>query len=248
MVTNVKQNLENEVKFIIDKSTSFSDLVIFIEKLSLLLDRQDLQTDVYYDNSRYDIINLKRGLRVRYLSEVLTNLEFKSLFKGKSGYAIEEVKLLEDNSLNYSELENILVYRLNICSREAFLQNKKGVSVEAFLIGLGLVPTVTLKKDRRVYIDREKKVEICVDSIEGLGTFVEVEAIDNSSPLFEEMVTKFQQSEFAQLDETHAGYLDLILSKNSKILTKTDFEKKFAENPKWNVKPNEDEIFSYLTG
>lgn len=247
MANNIKQNLEKEVKFTINASLSQADLIDFIGKLGLALDHQDSQTDVYFDNDNYDIINLKRGLRLRYSSGKLKSLEFKSLFKGENGFAVEEVKLFDKNTLDYAGLENILVNRLDICNQELFSQNKKGVAVEKFLSGLNLVPAVTLKKDRQVYIDQEKKVEVCVDMIYGLGTFVEVEAIDSTSPLFDELITKFEKSGFASLDKTHAGYLDLMLSKNSKILSKSAFENKYLENPKWNVKPNEVQIFLHLT-
>ncbi len=242
---NQKQNIEKELKFIISPKVSKEDIKVFLENLGLVFNHQDLQTDIYWDTNNFDIINLKRGLRVRYVSNVLKNIEFKSLFQDDSGkYVVEEIKLLKDNVLDKAVLEDILVNRLNICKDCEFKQN---LPIEQYFSNLGLKSSVTLKKERSIFMDLQKSVEVCVDTVENLGIFLEVESVGDTVGLFEKIVEELNNSGFAILDNTHAGYLDLILSKNPKILTKGDFEKRFAENHEWNVKNGERNVFLALT-
>lgn len=247
MTIKQKINIEREVKFKINPTWTKLELERFLKKLNLIKKEQISQKDIYWDNQICEIINLKRGLRVRYISDQIKDVEFKSLFKGESGqYVIEEIKLFKKGCLDTSSLKEILVNRLEICKAKDF-NNDDSDSPELFLSRLGLMPVVTLEKKRSVWIDNKREVEVSVDAVSGLGIFVEVEQIGRIGQVFDFIVKELENSGFAVRDITHSGYLDLILIKNNRITSKSEFEKRFMEDNMWNVKTGEKNIFLSLT-
>ena len=247
MIVKQNKNIEKEVKFKIDSKLAKSQLEDFLKKLGLVAKEQIFQKDVYWDNRTCDIINLKRGLRIRYISNKIKDVEFKSLFNKMNGqYVVEEIKLFKENMLDVSALKEILVTRLEICELKDF-DNDNSNSPEIYLSKLGLKPVVILEKERSLWVDKNNEIEVSVDIVTDLGTFVEIEQVDNSNRIYDEIVKKFEESIFATQDSTHGGYLDFILNKNSKITSKSEFENKFVKDSMWNVKPNEKNIFLSLT-
>ena len=144
MAIQRKINIEKEVKFKISPKFAKTQLESFLKKQGFVLKEQIQQRDTYWDNSTYDIINLKRGLRTRYVFDKLKSIEFKSLFLKKTGqYVVEEIQLFNNDRLDVSLLKNILVSRLEICKARDF--KKTGiVSPETYLSNLGLLPVVIL--------------------------------------------------------------------------------------------------------
>lgn len=240
-------HIEKEIKFKIDPNLPKEDLEGFLKKLGLTPKEQILQTDVYWDNQTCDIINLKRGLRARYVTGQIKEVEFKSLFKKKDGqYVVEEIKILNNGLLDIPELKNILVNRLGVCKITDF-DIKNPSSPEIILSEIGLAPMVTLEKERHLWTDQIKSVEISVDSITDLGMFVEIEQTDNTSTAYNNIVKAFSECGFATPDLFHSGYLDLILDKNNKICSRLEFENKFDNDYMWNVLDSEKDIYTDLT-
>ena len=247
MTMQQKTNIEKEVKFKINPRLAKLQLENFLKKQGLVAKERILQKDVYWDNQACDIINLKRGLRVRYVSNQVKDVEFKSLFKRENGqYVIEEIKLLKNGQFDISALKEILINRLGICGLKDFSDSDLD-SPEIYLSKLGLSCVITLEKERSVWINQNGGIEVSVDIVSGLGVFVEVEQIGGSDQTFDYIVKKFERSDFAIRDISHNGYLDLILNKNSKITSKSEFEKKFVKDNKWNVKLGEKDLFLSLT-
>lgn len=240
-------NIEKEVKFRIRPKLSKSQLKDFLKGLGLFIEKEILQKDIYWDNHNCDIINLKRGFRIRYVSGKIKDIEFKSLFKKNNGeYVIEEVKLFKDGMLDLSALKNILVSRLGVCTLEEF-NDFNSDFLEMSLTKLGLSPVVTLEKERSIWVDEKGEIEVSLDVVSGLGIFIEVEQVGDTDRVFDKVIKRLSESVFVDRDTTHSGYLDLILNKNCKITSKTDFEKKFRLDNKWNVKPNEEDVYLSLT-
>ena len=75
-----------------------------------------------------------------------------------------------------------------------------------------------LKKERGIWIDQKSEIEVSVDIVSSLGTFVEVEQTGESNRIFDSVVKKLERSSFAVRDTNHSGYLDLILNKNIKMI------------------------------
>lgn len=240
-------NIEKEVKFKIHSRVTGSELDKFLVKLGLTIKRREQQEDVYWDNKDCEITNLKRGLRIRYISNTVADVEFKSLFKGDNGqYVVEEIELLKNGVLDTSAIKNILADRLEIC-RAKDIKGSNLNSPEANFLNLGLLPVITLKKERRVWSDTAGEVEVSVDTISDIGVFVEIEQVDCQSQIYDHIVEKFEKSGFTTRDIAYGGYLDLLISRNDKITPAVEFEKKFAEDNRWNVKFGEQNIFLTLT-
>lgn len=247
MAKKQNNNIEKELKFKIDSDVTKTELDRFLSELGLVTKEMVLQKDVYWDNPNCDIINLKRGLRTRYISNQIRDVEFKSLFKTSNGqYVVEEIKILKNSQLDVSSLKEIMVNRLGLIQANNFVYDASGTP-EDILTSLGLSPVVTLEKERQIWEDQNGNVEVSVDSITNLGIFVEIEQVGNFSQVFDEIVEKFTKSNFATLDSSHSGYLDMILDKNNKIISKDGFEIKFHDDNMWNVQEGERDIFLNLT-
>ena len=195
------------------------------------------QKDVYWDTEGCDLINLKRGLRVRYLEGEFSSVEFKSLFKKDDGsFFIEEVNLLKDKCLDLDLLKSILVERLGVLTDE--FSKITGTSTTEILSSLGLKPTIILDKKRLIFTDRTQSHHICIDTIEGLPDHLEIESVKGNN--LKDIAAMFESS--LKLKKTQKSYIDLLLQKNDKILSSVEFEKRFKENRKWNIQPGENNI------
>ncbi len=90
--------------------------------------------------------------------------------------------------------------------------SKEGI--EGILETLNYVPAVTTKKTR--YITHYNNFEICVDNVEGLGDFIEVETITNegdAEPIQDEMFSFLESLGVKKEDRVFDGYDILILKK-----------------------------------
>lgn len=245
---STNKNEEREVKFEILNNVSVAKIQKLFTSLNLLYVGTEEQTDVYWDTEDCQIINLKRGLRARYLQNNLNAVEFKSLFKKKTGeFMVEEIKLLHDG-FDIGKLAYILNDRLEIGIKGNKAVGGAVKAVENLLKEMGLRPAVTFKKTRIVYRSNDASVEVCLDVVEGLNLFIEIECLKADVVAYEEMIIKISSMSRIKLQQIRCGYLDLLLQKNPKILSKSEFEDMFNLDYRWNVKPREAKYVSELLG
>jgi adenylate cyclase class IV len=197
------------------------------------------QKDVYWDDSLYTITNKKRGLRVRYVADELDSFEFKSLFINEAGEkVVEEVGLLNDGELNELKLQEILTNRFE------FVQLYRGANLEEILLSYGLKPAYSINKTREIYREKNGNIEISVDKIECLNPHIEIEYMDGNPQIYENIVEKFKQIDI--FNPTTKGYVELVMGNTPGIRSSEEFERLFAENPKWNVMHGEESIVEML--
>lgn len=229
-------NQEIETKFLFLGNTSVSAIRSKLEDLGFGLVRLEKQVDAYWDTEDCKIINLKRGLRLRYNEGKLCRAEFKSLFSsGKSKY-IEEIDLMPKGKISMPLLYEILCVRLSIVKEERFVGLDEVPDMPKLLKGLGLRPVLKIQKSRHVFTDSTGECEVCVDRIPGYPTYLEIETNSDTNTLhrFSCLITKN-----FQVKKTTLSYIDIVCDSDKRILSANEFSSRFVKNPGWNVQPAE---------
>lgn len=229
---------EIEVKYQVNSTKQ--ELMNLIKKLNLKFIDCEEQKDEYWDTKDFRIINLKRGLRIRYSQGKINSIQFKSLFKKKDGtFFVEEVDLFKDNKLDLNLLKNILQFRLRIINKEITEQE----SPQETLKHLGLKVAVIFAKKRTVYKEKASKYHLLVDEIKELPVHIEIEARERK--ILNEICNGFEKS----LKLVHAkqkGYLGILFNHKKEIVKEEEFEKKFQDDYEWNVQPSERELYEQI--
>lgn len=175
------------------------------------------ETDVYWDTDSWKLLNLKRGLRTRFVDNRLTAVEFKSLFmNGRGQFVIEEIQFLERNRWRLRNLLQILA--------------------DAGAEG-DLVEVATITKQRTEYQNGSGECLACIDEIEGQPLFIEVEMIRGSEREFCRIARDFERH--LRLDATQDSYIDIVLRHDDRLLSVDEFSRRFLHDRQWNVSPRE---------
>lgn len=234
--------IEEEQKFEVAQNATVDELEQALAELGFRLDHIQQQRDVYWDDEYCTITNLKRGLRVRHLSGSLHSVEFKSLFVGADGgFVVEEKTLLDDKGMpDHAQLGSVLAGRLGYNS-----PMQEYDDIERVLTEYGLKPCIVLNKTRRIYVDAAKNVEAAIDEIANLPLHLEAENTGDYQA-YKKAVAALRQSLGTRLKPIKAGYLDLIVSQNKKLLSGQEFADRFAADHGWNVLETERELVDAL--
>ena len=205
--------------------------------------KQVNQKDVYYDREDLYITNLNRGLRVRFKGDTPQCLEFKSLFynpytKNENPWYIEEITFsfpFESKSL---EKLFLLLVRLDLLLPTTTAYFSPALShlseIEQILSHSNLKPMIIVNKNRVGY--QQGQVQYIFDYIEGLGYFLEIES-ESEDPL--EILGKLQLEDYQLIRN---GYNDMLAVNIPSYLPNEEKQKRFRENPSWNILPGEKDI------
>lgn len=201
------------------------------------------QKDIYYDREDMYITNLNRGLRVRFNGDTPICLEFKSLFynsyaNSNNPWFIEEITF--PFPFKQDSLENFfsLLVRLNLLPPITTTYYSTKLSqlpeVEQVLLTSLLKPMITVKKHRLGY--QKNDVQYIFDYIEGLGYFLEIESQD------EDPLKLLDSLGLDNYQFIRNGYNDMLAVNIPSYLPNEEKQKRFKEDPSWNILPNEKEI------
>jgi adenylate cyclase, class 2 len=137
--------IEVEVKA---RVTDFQGVKKKLSQMGILKVKTEFQEDIYYNAPHRDFGQTDEALRIRKIPD---NNGFKTFLTYKGAK-------MDDTSKTRKEIEVVVENRENTAS---ILEN------------LGFIPVVTIKKKRMIYeID---DLVICLDDVDGVGTFVEIE-------------------------------------------------------------------------
>lgn len=230
---------EIEIKYQVN--SDYLKLSELIKKLGLSLTSSEEQRDEYWDNKNFKIINLKRGLRIRYSASGIKSIQFKSLFKKENGnYFIEELDLLNHGKFDLELLKNILHERLGVIANNKI---KSLDSPQKILKSLDLDIAVVFNKKRSTYSDNDKKYLLFVDEVEGLPLHIEIEACDRET--LNQVSFEFEKN--LDLVKTgQKGYLGILFGNKKGILSEEEFDRRFKKDPKWNLQANELEMYENI--
>ena len=145
------------------------------------------ETDTYFDGGINGIKKSGQALRVRRTVDCSTGKEHSSItFKGEK---------LDKVSMARSELETVV---------------KSGETAERILCALGFFPVQpTVIKNRKIL--RYKDISACIDDVEGLGTFLELEIMAESEEARPEALDRIEKIlksiGYTMADTTRASYM-----------------------------------------
>ncbi|MDO8498266.1 MAG: CYTH domain-containing protein [bacterium] len=239
------RNEEREIKVQISKEQY--DKLLGKSPLYSKQIKQVNQKDIYYDREDLYLTNLNRGLRVRFKGNTPELLEFKSLFynpytQNNNPWFIEEIAFPFPLEVNNLEKLFSLLVRLNLLSPIEVTYYSFEPShfprIEQILLNLNLKPMIVVSKKRVGYEDG--KVRYLFDYIEGLGYFLEIES-EGEDPL--KILNRLQIEDYRIVRN---GYNDMLATKIVGYVPNEEKQKKFKENPSWNILPTEKELVAEM--
>lgn len=145
------------------------------------------ETDTYFDGGINGIKKSGQALRVRRTVDCATGKEHSSItFKGEK---------LDKISIARLELETVV---------------ESGETAERILCALGFFPVQPIViKNRKIL--RYKDISACIDDVEGLGTFLELEIMAESEEARTEALDRIEKIlkriGYTMVDTTRASYL-----------------------------------------
>jgi adenylate cyclase, class 2 len=137
--------IEVEVKA---RVTDFHEVKKKLSQMGVLKVKTESQEDIYYNAPHRDFAQTDEALRIRKIPHD-DGYEIILTYKGAK---------MDDVSKTRKEIE------VNVGSRE---------ETASILENLGFIPVVTIKKERMIY--HRDDLVICLDDVQDVGTFVEIE-------------------------------------------------------------------------
>ena len=145
------------------------------------------QVDTYFDAPHRDFARTDEALRIREESGA-DRAETTLTYKGP---------LVDETSKSRAEAETVV---------------EDGDGTRAILDGLGFEPAATVRKDRRRF--EYESYTVCLDDVEGLGEFVEVEReAETVAPAREGAFAVLEDLDLDPDDGIRTSYLGLLLAK-----------------------------------
>lgn len=148
------------------------------------------ECDMYYNSAYHDVKKLGEALRIRKSTNLLTGMMKTQInFKGKK---IDKV------SMSRQEYETVV---------------EDAESMEQILKSLDFLPVAGVEKTR-IYLQREE-ITACLDQVDGLGDFLELEVIAHEETLRESYLGNMEQLLTAlglsMKDTVRTSYLGMLL-------------------------------------
>jgi adenylate cyclase class IV len=232
---------EIEIKYQVN--SSLEELNNLIKQQNLQFVNSEEQKDEYWDTESFKIINLKRGLRIRYLGDKIKSIHFKSLFKkSNNDFFVEEIKLFENQKLDLIKLKEILENRLEITKFKNFEKYEGKTPQEVFKM-LGLQIAVNFHKKRTCYKENQNKFLFFIDEIDSLPLHIEIETHDRINL---KEISKIVEDKLDVINAKQKGYIGILFDKHSEILPEEKFQEKFKQDKLWNILKNEKGIYESI--
>ena len=153
------------------------------------------ESDIYYTSDFHDFMKRDEALRIRQ-SENLTQISSRSILTYK-GAKLDKV------SMTRQELETVV---------------ESPENMQAILQALGYEPLFPVRKLRQYY--HKGRITACVDQVEGLGSFLELEILVEDESLREEALKKIEtildDLDLSLAESTTLSYLCMLQKKSAK--------------------------------
>lgn len=180
--------VEVEIKLKIDSVKTLSNI---LRELGFAEAKRVVEKDLYFTSKERDLWKRDEALRIRRVKDLKSGEEMAELtFKGKK---------MDDISMTRQELE---------CS----IANPD--IVQEILEGLGFYPVPAVEKERQ-YFSRGN-VTACLDRVQGLGNFLELEILTDSEDNREEALNRMEdllkKLGYSMKDTTRTSYLSMLLA------------------------------------
>lgn len=185
---------EFEIKAVAPPIEEVSEILVGFGPASI-----EEQEDVYYDVPSGSLFEFGVFLRIRDSANL--DVKFNPDTDDFEHVACEETRFFLP--IQAGELSQLRAF----LSQFGVVKEGSFLSLEEFFEAVDLKPWVRIVKHRKIY--RRPGAEFCVDDVEGLGTFVEIESADAATANY---YTKWANSQ--GLVNLPVGYVELFLRKH----------------------------------
>lgn len=191
--------------------------------------------DAYHDLKNYFYFRMNQGLRIRNDEEIA----YKALFfipeKEPNHWFVYE----KEHKLPISKQDLIGLFDFANIRYDPGMPSSIDIDeLKAILKGLGFTEKIKIRKTR--WSATNKDYKICVDSVERLGSFVEIEVKDD------DFLETFRKRLPFRYEEIRHGYTELYAKEVLKIKA-PDFKEKFLSDPDWNYLDGQKQIIRQNT-
>jgi len=229
---------EKEVKIRLRDSQPLDSVIERVEKLGFQKVSEKTQVDSYFDFPDFRLCEKAQALRIRSENGIAKCFEFKVMFYlpcRKNPWFVEEI--CADFPISDSEKVGEIFDLLGLEKLPANYPLTPETAAE-LLKENGIERMFEIKKQRSSF--RKKGTMIELDSVEGLGNFLEIESAEKDAG---ELLHEFGLGELGF--EVKFGYTSLYLEKfYGKDLS--NLKEKFAQNPEWNLLESELSFYKRL--
>jgi adenylate cyclase class IV len=196
------------------------------------------QIDNYFDTPDWYLYKNVAALRTRKVNKADHSFSFKKVFHlplKKDSVYVEEI---EKNFPITDESINDVLSRLKIGESPSKISSLE--DIETFLLKNGFQNEQLMRKIRQVWNDNSGN-EVVIDDVDLVGTVVELECREDEPMEF--VNSLLSDNEWGRsIEGTSYAWLE----KAKGFTDHLSYEKKFNENPRWNVWDNEQEIYGKL--
>ena len=231
--TNMSE--EKEIKVRILDNHSIDKIKKNIEELfNIKFEGGKQDNDVYYDLKDNYYFNLNHGLRIRNDEEIAYKVLFFIPKKRPNPWFVLE----KEYKLPMSKQN--LMHLFNVANIDCDLKIPTIIDIhklKEILQRLKFVEKIKIDKIR--WSAKNEIYKICVDSVNKLGLFVEIEVNDDN------YLDKFRNKLPFQFKEIRHGYTDLYAKEVLKIKV-PNFKENFLNNPDWNYLSGQKQLITQL--
>lgn len=168
-----------------------------LEKLLVMDFRKEAtirESDMYYNSEYHDVKKLGEALRIRKSRDLSTGQTRAQInFKGKK------------------------IDRVSMSRQEYETEVENSECMEQILMALGFMPVAGVQKTR-CYLKKDE-MTVCLDQVDGLGDFLELEVITSDESMREMYLDKMEQLlkvlELSMEDTVRTSYLGMLMEKNA---------------------------------
>lgn len=182
-------SIEVELKV---KILSKEEIINKLENLNFIKSSLVVETDTYFTSSHHDFISLDEALRIRNVLNKSTN-ETKSVITYKG-----------------AKLDNISMSR-----KELETEIKDSKIVKEILENIGFKSVPPLVKERQ-YLKNNNNITACVDTVKGLGEYLELEIIVENNSDKEKSLVELEnlllKLGYSMKDTISTSYLSMLMS------------------------------------
>ncbi len=226
---------EKEIKVRILGNHSIYNIKKIIEELfDIKFESVKQDNDTYYDLKDNFYFKLNHVLRIRNDKEVA----YKALFlipekKPNPWFVLEKEYNLPISKKDLAHLFNIANINHNMDLPNKIDSNK----LKELFQKLKFIEKIKIKKTR--WSAENENCKICIDSVNNLGLFVEIEVEDDS------FLNIFKHKLPFQFKEIRHGYTNLYAKEVLKMKI-PNFEENFSNNPDWNFLSGQKQLITQI--
>lgn len=197
------KNYEVELKFPscfekdnLPHKINIPELKLLLNKLEFQYQRIFFQKDIYYNHPCRNFAESDEALRIRSIKKEIDKDDFKTKLTYKGPKIGTKAKTREEYELDIEDTEKM---------------DKLLISLEFKQIGI-------VEKEREEWLSSDREITFSIDTIKGLGVYIEIEKITSDKNNIESIILQLSElgKKLGLKNHTNKSYIEMILEKKSK--------------------------------